>query len=133
VAGGPAPDVTIHKSGPARARAGAVFTYSITVRNRSAFAATDVEVTDLVPIQLTLVRIPSGATIRNGVVTWRVGTLAAGRSRTLRMQVRVNPNVTGLIRNTATVTAEGMPPKRSTAVTRVSGPAPVARTGGVTG
>jgi uncharacterized repeat protein (TIGR01451 family) len=133
IAGGPAPDVTIDKKGPATARAGSVFRYSITVRNRSRFTARDVEVTDLVPIQLTLVRVPSGATIRNGVVTWSLGDLAAGRSRTLTMQVRVNPNVTGRIRNTATVTAEGMPPKRSTAVTRVSGPAPVARTGGVTG
>jgi uncharacterized repeat protein (TIGR01451 family) len=133
IAGGPAPDVTIDKKGPATARAGSVVRYSITVRNRSRFTARDVEVTDLVPIQLTLVRVPSGATIRNGVVTWSLGDLAAGRSRTLTMQVRVNPNVTGRIRNTATVTAEGMPPKRSTAVTRVSGPAPVARTGGVTG
>jgi large repetitive protein len=133
IAGGPAPDVTIDKNGPASARAGSVFSYSITVRNRSRFTARDVEVTDLVPIQLTLVRVPSGATIRNGVVTWSLGDLAAGRSRTLTMQVRVNPNVTGRITNTATVTAEGMPPKRSTAVTRVSGPAPVARTGGVTG
>jgi uncharacterized repeat protein (TIGR01451 family) len=133
IAGGPAPDVTIDKKGPATARAGSVFRYSITVRNRSRFTARDVEVTDLVPIQLTLVRVPSGATIRNGVVTWSLGDLAAGRSRTLTMQVRVNPNVTGRITNTATVTAEGMPPKRSTAVTRVSGPAPVARTGGVTG
>jgi uncharacterized repeat protein (TIGR01451 family) len=133
IAGGPAPDVTIDKNGPAAARAGSVFSYSITVRNRSRFTARDVEVTDLVPIQLTLVRVPSGATIRNGVVTWSLGDLAAGRSRTLTMQVRVNPNVTGRITNTATVTAEGMPPKRSTAVTRVSGPAPVARTGGVTG
>ncbi len=131
--GGPTPNIGITKTGPATARAGSTFTYRITVRNRSSFPATNVEVTDLVPATLTLVRIPSGATIRNGVVTWRVGTLAAGGSKTLSMPVRVNPNVTGTIRNTATVTADNLPPRRSTATTRVTGPKPVARTGGVTG
>ncbi len=133
IAGGPAPDVTISKSAPDTARAGATFPYTVVVRNRSAFTARNVEVTDLVPADLTLVAIPSGATIRNGVVTWSLGDLSAGASRTLRMQVKVNPNVTGTIRNTATVTADGMAPKRDQAVTRVVGPVPVARAGGVTG
>jgi uncharacterized repeat protein (TIGR01451 family) len=131
--GGPTPNIGITKTGPARARAGSAFTYRITVRNRSGFPATNVEVTDLVPVTLTLVRIPRGATIRNGVVTWRVGTLAPRASRTLAMRVRVNPNVTGRIRNAATVTADNLPPRRDTAITRVVGPRPVARTGGVTG
>jgi uncharacterized repeat protein (TIGR01451 family) len=131
--GGPTPDIGIAKAGPLTARAGTSFTYRITVRNRSEFAATNVEVTDLVPASLTLVRIPAGATIRNGVVTWRVGTLAPGASRSLRMPVRVNPNVSGRIRNSATVTADNLPPRRSTAITRITGPRPVARTGGVTG
>jgi uncharacterized repeat protein (TIGR01451 family) len=131
--GGPTPDIGITKTAPANARAGSVFEYKITVRNRSNFAATNVEVTDLVPAQLTLVRIPNGATIRNGVVTWRVGTLAAGASRTLTMDVRVNANVTGDIVNTATVTADNLPPRRDRARTEVTGPRPVPRTGGVTG
>ncbi len=131
--GGPTPDIGITKTAPANARAGSVFEYKITVRNRSSFAATNVEVTDLVPAQLTLVSIPDGATIRNGVVTWRVGTLKAGESRTLTMNVRVNANVTGDIVNTATVTADNLPPRRDTARTEVVGPRPVARTGGVTG
>jgi uncharacterized repeat protein (TIGR01451 family) len=131
--GGPTPNIGILKTGPRTARAGATFTYRITVRNRSTFPATNVEVTDLVPANLTLVRIPSGATIRNGVVTWRVGTLPGGGSRTLTMPVRVNPNVTGTVRNTATVTADNLPPRRSTVPTKIVGPRPVARTGGVTG
>jgi uncharacterized repeat protein (TIGR01451 family) len=133
VAGGPTPNVTIQKTGPETARAGSTFRYSITVRNRSAFTATNVQVTDLVPATLTLVAIPAGATIRNGVVTWSLDDMKAGASRTLTMDVRVNPNVTGTIRNTATVTADGLPPRNSTAVTRVVGPVPVARAGGVTG
>jgi uncharacterized repeat protein (TIGR01451 family) len=133
VAGGPAPDVRIGKTAPATARAGSQFTYTLVVRNRSGFTARNVEVTDLVPITLTLVRIPTRATIRNGVVTWPIGDLPAGGRRTLTMRVRVVPNVTGTIRNTATVTADGLPPRRSTAVTRVTGPRRAARTGGVTG
>ena len=126
IAGGPAPNVTIAKSGPATARAGSTFRYTVVVRNRSSFVARNVQVTDLVPVSLTLVSIPSGASIRNGVVTWSLGDLPARASRMLRMNVRVNPNVTGRIRNTATVTADGLPPRRSTAVTRVVGPVPVA-------
>ena len=50
------------------------------------------------------------------------------------MPVRVNPNVTGTIRNTATVTADNLPPRRDTARTTVVGPASRSpRTGGVTG
>jgi hypothetical protein len=45
----------------------------------------------------------------------------------------VNANVTGRIVNAATVTADNLPPRRDTARTRVTGPRPVARTGGVTG
>lgn len=128
------PDVTIDKRGPATALRGQVFTYTIVVRNNSTFAARNVQVTDLVPANLTLVAIPAGATIRNGVVTWSLGTLQPGASRTLRMRVRVNPttNATRLV-NTATVTATGLPPKRDTVTTRLRNPPPTRRIGGVTG
>lgn len=131
--GGPAPDVRINKAGPATATRNSTFTYTITVRNRSNFTAENVEVTDLVPASLTLVAIPSGAVMRNGVVTWVVGDLRAGQSRVLRMQVRVNPNASGTIVNTATVTADGLPARRSRTTTRVPGAAPEPRSGGVTG
>lgn len=129
----PSPDVRISKTAPASAEREGVFDYTIVVRNRSAFTARNVEVTDLVPVSLTLVAIPRGATIRNGVVTWPLGNLAAGASRTLTMRVKVNPQFTGTITNTATVTATGMRPRRDTARTRVVGPEPVVQTGGVTG
>lgn len=131
--GGPAPDVRINKAGPATAEREGVFNYRISVRNRSAFTAKNVEVTDLVPVQLTLVSIPKGATMRNGVVTWPVGNLRPNQLKVLTMRVRVNPTVTGTIINKATVTADGLPPRSDTARTRVKGPAPTPRTGGVTG
>lgn len=131
--GGPSPDVRIGKAGPRAARRGQVFDYRIVVRNRSGFPARAVEVTDLVPIDLILTRIPARATIRNGVVTWPIGVLPAGGRRALTMRVRVGAQARGVIANTATVTAQGLPPRRSTARTRVPGPPPVQRTGGVTG
>ncbi len=103
-----------------------------TVAQHSLFQAIH-QGTDLVPVELTLVAIPRGATIRNGVVTWPLGNLAPRASRTLSMRVRVNPQFTGTITNTATVTAVGMRPRRDTARTRVVGPEPVVQTGGVTG
>ncbi len=128
------PDVTIDKRGPATALRGRVFTYTIVVRNNSTFAARNVQVTDLVPANLTLVAIPAGATIRNGVVTWSLGTLQPRQSRTLRMRVRVNPNTTATrLVNTATVTATGLAPRRDTVTTRIQNPPPVRRQGGVTG
>ena len=60
--------------------------------------------------------------------TWRPGAL-----RVLHVPVRVSPTATGTIRNTATVTADGLPPKRDSTTTRVLGPKPIARAGGVTG
>ncbi|HMM49236.1 MAG TPA: SdrD B-like domain-containing protein [Miltoncostaeaceae bacterium] len=129
----PSPTVGITKRAPATAVRNGVFDYTITVRNRSAFVARDVVVSDLVPVHLTLVAIPRGATIRNGVVTWSLGDLPAKATRALTMRVRVNGQFTGVLKNTATVTAAGMTPRRATARTRVVGPPPVVRTGGVTG
>jgi uncharacterized repeat protein (TIGR01451 family) len=137
ISGSPRPDIGINKAGPATARRGSTFTYTIAVRNRSSFTAHRVVVTDLLPVSLTLVSIPKErgkrADIRNGVITWTIGDMAPGALRTLRVPVRVSPTATGTIRNTATVTADGLPPKRDTVTTRVLGPKPVARAGGVTG
>lgn len=135
VAGGPAPNVGIVKRGPETVKPGQVFTYTITVTNRSSFPARNVVVTDAVPADLTLVAIPRGATIANGVVTWRLGTMAGGAARTVSMRVRLNPTSTvRQVPNTAQVTATGLTPRRSTVTTKVVRPKPVPRrTGAVTG
>lgn len=136
VAGAPAPNIGIVKRGPAEVERGDTYAYTITVNNRSKFTARNVVITDAIPADLSLVAIPTGATVANGVVTWRVGNLAGGASRTVTMRVRVNPtSTTKLIRNTAQVTATGMPPKRSTVPTRIKAPAKIVvrRSGGVTG
>jgi uncharacterized repeat protein (TIGR01451 family) len=129
-----APGVTIVKRGPASVRRGDRFTYTVRVRNTSRAVARNVRVTDPVPGDLTLVSVPRGATLRNGVVTWTLGDLAPGASRTLSMRVRVNPTSTvRSVRNTATVTATGLRPRRSTVTTRIPNRPPVRRSGAVTG
>lgn len=134
-AGTPAPNIGIVKRGPAEVMRGATYTYRITVTNRSSFTARNVVITDAIPADLSLVAIPSGATVANGVVSWRIGNLAAGGSRTVTMRVRVNPTSTvTTVRNTAQVTATGLPPRRSTVPTRIKDKKPVIRrSGGVTG
>lgn len=129
----PRPNIRILKNAPPARPIEAVFDYRIAVRNRSSFTARDVVVTDLVPAQVTLVSIPRGATVRNGVVTWELGDLRPGAIRRMTMRVRANPTFTGIIPNTATVVAEGLPPRRSTDRTRIVGRPPEPRSGGVTG
>jgi uncharacterized repeat protein (TIGR01451 family) len=135
IAGVPRPDIRINKSGPATAERGSTFTYSIAVRNRSKFTAHHVVVTDLLPVSLTLARDVTSPTVRlvNGVITWSIGDMAPGALRVLHVPVRVSQTATGTIRNTATVTADGLPPKRDSTTTRVLGPKPILRAGGVTG
>lgn len=128
------PNIRIAKAGPRTSRRGGVFKYTIVVRNRSSFTAKNVVVTDLLPRQLSLVRQPSGFTLRNGSITWRIGNMRAGSRRALSFPVRVIAGTPSTkIRNTATVTATGLPPKRASVVTTLQGPPPVARSGGVTG
>jgi len=128
------PGIRIAKAGPRTSRRGGVFKYTIVVRNRSSFTAQNVVVTDLLPRQLSLVRQPSGFTLRNGSITWRIGNMRAGSRRALSFPVRVIAGTPSTkIRNTATVTATGLPPKRASVVTTLQGPPPVARSGGVTG
>ncbi|MEQ9336294.1 MAG: SdrD B-like domain-containing protein, partial [Miltoncostaeaceae bacterium] len=129
----PRPNIRILKKAPPAAPIESVFDYRIAVRNRSSFTARDVVVTDLVPPQVTLVAIPRGATVRNGVVTWELGDMRPGTIRRMTMRVRANPTFTGVIPNTATVVAEALPPRRSTDRTRIVGRPPVPRSGGVTG
>jgi uncharacterized repeat protein (TIGR01451 family) len=135
ISGSPRPDIRINKVGPATARRGSTFTYTIAVRNRSNFTAHNVVVTDLLPVSLTLLHDMTSRTVRlvNGVITWKIGDMRPGALRVLHVPVRVSRTATGTIRNTATVTADGLPPKRDSTTTRVPGPKPVLRAGGVTG
>jgi len=127
-------DLDIDKRGPASRPRNVPFNFTITVTNPSRFVARQVVLEDPVPDSMVLVSRPRGASLVNGVLTWRLGTLRAGASRTVRMRVRIRPDEpAGRKRNRATVFAQGVPPESDTAIVVVRNPPPVPRSGGVTG
>lgn len=116
-----APDVRLGKGGPLVSRRGRSFAYTIVVRNRGAAPARRVRVIDRLPRQLRFRRAPRGASVRRSVATWRLGDLAPGERRVLRVPVRVVSTSAGtVVRNTATLTAAGQRRRRASAVTRLT-------------
>ena len=71
---------------------GDVVTYYLTVSNAAeAGTAEDVVITDAIPEGLTLVEgsISDNGTLKDGVITWTIDTLAAGESKTVSFSVAV--------------------------------------------
>ncbi len=62
--------------------------FFLTVRNSGTLAAADVVVTDSLPEGLEFLEANQGGRHRDGQVRWDLGTLAAGQSRILQLQVR---------------------------------------------
>lgn len=88
VASVPQTTLAIDKTAPLNAKLGTQIVYTITVRNSGPNPALDVVVSDAIPPGLTAVRRPSGSTITRGVITWNVGTLQAGESRTFKVPMK---------------------------------------------
>lgn len=83
VVGAPAPPTTtlsVDKVGVKTLRSNERVPYVITVKNRGTVPATAVTVTDRIPAGLVAARVPKGATIADGVITWNVGDLQPGQS-----------------------------------------------------
>ena len=136
LAGNPAPTALgINKQGPATLTPGRNFRYRITVRNTGKAAARNVVVTDPVPSLITVVQVPSTASLVNGVLAWRLGTLAPGASRQVSVLVRLSSGApAGTYRNDATADADNTAPVVGSTTGTVKRPTPKAtRAGGVTG
>ncbi|MCB0881744.1 MAG: DUF11 domain-containing protein [Thermoleophilia bacterium] len=127
-----APRLALRKTGPARATAGAVVRYVITVTNRGTTEARNVTLTDRLPSGLTVERA-AGARARSGAVRWNVGRLAPGASRRVVISVRTASTVSGRRVNVATATASGTRTVRATAATLFAGRRPAAVRPAVTG
>ncbi len=127
--------ISISKSGPATFVAGRSFVYRITVRNTGRAIARNVVVTDPVPNLVTLVQVPTGAKVVNGVVTWSLGNLAPGAIRRLVMRGRLAAGApAGDYRNTATAVADNARPVQASTTGRLRKPNTTSRrSGGVTG
>ena len=100
-----APDLTIHKAGPATAYPGEVITYTLAYANAGDALAPYVTITDLLPPNTQLydhsgtVLLPSP----DDTLTWEVYNLAPGASGTLTVSVIIGPQFTGWLTNTATI------------------------------
>ncbi len=101
------PKFTLVKKGPARITAGARTRYTITVRNRGTSVLRNLTLTDVLPKGMSLTGTPSGARLRGGRVVWSVGALKARGSRTFRVNVRIDADISGRRCNRAIATAPG--------------------------
>ncbi|MFN2286215.1 MAG: DNRLRE domain-containing protein [Anaerolineae bacterium] len=100
-----APDLTIHKTGPAMAYPGDVITYTLAYTNVGDALAPYVTVTDLLPLNTQLYG-HSGTVLLpmpDDSLTWEVFNLAPGASGTLTVSVVISPTFTGWITNTVTI------------------------------
>ena len=111
--------LAIDKRAAGRVTAGQLVRYAITVRNRSRVTAKGVVVTDTIPAQMTLAGRARGVRVSGGTVTWRVGDLRAGRSRTVILELRMDSAARGRRCNVAAARASNAAQVRDRACTRV--------------
>ncbi|MDW8343699.1 MAG: DUF11 domain-containing protein [Verrucomicrobiae bacterium] len=107
------PALSIEKSGPATARLGSDVTYTIVVRNTGSSDAENVVVTDNIPDGLAA---PGG----ERVLTFNVGTLAPGASRSIPVTLRTTKR--GEVCNVASVRGTGLGELKDDACTVVVQP-----------
>jgi uncharacterized repeat protein (TIGR01451 family) len=105
------PDLVISKSdGQITVRPGQALTYTLTISNISAENATNVAITDTLPLHTTFIGASNGGFKAGGVVTWPAFNLAAGASVTRRLTVQVDtplPAGVNTISNSVTVADDG--------------------------
>lgn len=110
----------LSKTGPGAATAGQLVTYRIKVTNRSKIAARSVVLRDLLPSGFSVSGKVKGAGINKGRVTWKVGSLAAGKSKTVIVKLRIDRNVGGRRCNKAVATAGNATTVRDSQCTRIA-------------
>jgi uncharacterized repeat protein (TIGR01451 family) len=111
------PVLTISKSGPERLYLGRRVNYEITVSNKGDTAARELVVEDRLPAGAQSVMASDGGRVSGGAVVWKLGSLGAGRSRTL--SVSMMPGQIGTLTNRASAKAtcaEGVSASTSTSV-----------------
>ncbi len=84
--------------------AGEVLTYTIAVENLGPFAATDVVINDVLPVEVSFISASAGCT-HPGNVICDLGNLVNGASETVNIVVSIAPGVSGIITNQADVSS----------------------------
>lgn len=116
----PKAKLAVTKTGPRAATAGQIVTYTITVKNTGKANATSVVLRDLLPSGYSLSGKVKGAKFTSGTLSWKFGTLAPGKSKTVKASFRINRSVGGRRCNVATAAASGVASVRDTACTRIA-------------
>jgi len=119
IIGQPNAIIKVTKRGPAKASAGQVISYTIVLRNTSATAATSVVLRDVLPAGYSFFKVPAGAKLQKGKLVWNVGNFAAGTSKTVKVQVRIDRKISGTRCNTAVASAANAGTVSSRACTKV--------------
>ncbi|WP_154723337.1 DUF7933 domain-containing protein [Ilumatobacter coccineus] len=106
----PSADLSIAKSAsPDPVEPGEPITYTITVSNAGPSDAVNVEVTDLVPAELTIDEVRPLAQCNQATAVCLVPAIAAGGSATIEIDGTVATSAVDTIENTATITATDTP------------------------
>ncbi|KAB8140778.1 DUF11 domain-containing protein [Chloroflexia bacterium SDU3-3] len=100
-------NVRVQKTGPALALRGEAVTYTIVATNDGPASATNVRVTDTLPTGLTYSGATPAPTSTSGqVLTWNLGTMAAGTSTTITVVATVGAASLGNYTNRADITTD---------------------------
>jgi uncharacterized repeat protein (TIGR01451 family) len=116
-----APAIAITKTAPATAVLGKNFLYNIVVSNPSKVSATNAVLTDPLPAGIVYVDSSPKASVAGQNLTWNLGTLGAGASKSV--SVTVKGSRTGNFLNHATVVADDGLSAKASAPTRIIQPA----------
>lgn len=107
-------DLLITKTGDANAVAGTQLTYQVSVDNLGPSRASGVTVTDQLPSGVTFVSATPDVgsfTVSNGLLTWNLGNVLPGDPvRSIDITVKVKPDTTDQVENTASVDSAVLDP-----------------------
>jgi uncharacterized repeat protein (TIGR01451 family) len=92
----------VKQAGDDAVAGGDQITYTIAVSNLGPSDAQSVTITDPLPDGVAFVSATDGGTESAGVVSWNLGTVTNGQSRSVTLVVEVDPDVLGDLVNTAT-------------------------------
>ena len=109
--------LSIRKSAPATAKVLTRVKYTIVVTNTSKVTAKNVTLRDTLPGGLSFAKSSRSGTLSTGRISFSLGTLKAGESRTVNVWLVANASVRGQRTNTATTQATGVAAVRASAVT----------------
>jgi large repetitive protein len=116
----PKAKLSVSKTGPRAATAGQIVTYTIRVKNTGKANATAVVLRDLLPNGYSLAKKIKGASFKAGSLSWKFGTLAPGKSKTVKASFRIDRTIGGRRCNVAAASAAGVAVVRDTACTRIA-------------